>query len=148
MGVEVRRAGAGDAGAIAELATELGYPSSREDAGRRLSAILGRHDHFAAVAVDGRGEVIGWVHACEVLRVESDRRVEVAGLVVREEARGAGVGRALMEAAEDWARELGVPEIRLRSNVVRRRAHSFFERRGYRASKTSHVFDKTLGEDR
>jgi N-acetylglutamate synthase-like GNAT family acetyltransferase len=148
MGADVRKAETEDAGAIAELATELGYPSSEEETARRLSAVMGRRDHFVAVAVDGAGAVIGWVHACEVLRLESDRRVEVAGLVVREGARSGGVGGVLMEAAEAWAGELGVAEVRLRSNVLRGRAHSFFERRGYRASKTSHVFDKTLGGGR
>ncbi len=144
MEIEIRRAIPGDAGAIAELATALGYPSSRIVVSKRLADTLSRNDHFVAVAVDASCRVIGWIHACEELRIESDRKVEVGGLIVKKQERGKGAGLKLLEAAESWAAELGVADIRLRSNVVRENAHAFFERAGYRNTKTSRVFDKTL----
>jgi N-acetylglutamate synthase-like GNAT family acetyltransferase len=144
MRVEIRKATQEDAETIAELATALGYPSSGAEVLDRLAVTLDRPDHFVAVAEDSGGQVVGWVHACEELRIESDRKVEVAGLVVRERERGNGVGLMLLKSAEAWAAGIGVRRIRLRSNVLRERAHAFFARAGYSSTKTSHVFDKSL----
>ncbi len=144
MNVEIRKAIPEDAAEIAELATALGYRSSAADVAQRLRDTLDRVDHFVAVAVDGSRRVVGWIHACEELRIESDLKVEIGGLIVREEDRSKGIGRRLLEAAERWASERGISLIRLRSNVVRERAHAFFVKAGYSSSKTSCVFDKTL----
>ncbi len=76
--------------------------------------------------------------------MESGAAVEIRGLVVDESRRGAGLGRGLMEHAEEWARGRGVRVIRLRSNVVRGGAHAFYARLGYSLVKTQHIFSKKL----
>jgi GNAT superfamily N-acetyltransferase len=53
-------------------------------------------------------------------------------------------GAALLAQAEEWARKRNVRTIRLRSNVVRERAHLFYLGEGYERIKTSHVFQKEL----
>jgi GNAT superfamily N-acetyltransferase len=50
----------------------------------------------------------------------------------------------LMEQAERWAREKGCWAVHLRSNIVRRDAHVFYERIGYSNVKKSRVFRKVL----
>ncbi len=67
-------------------------------------------------------------------------------MVVDAAHRGVGVGAALMARAEDWAREHGYNELRLRTNIVRTLAHRFYLRLGYRLDKTSHLFCKRLGQ--
>jgi len=47
-------------------------------------------------------------------------------------------------AAEQWARVHGFALMRVRSNVVRERAHRFYEREGYARVKTQAVFRKAL----
>jgi GNAT superfamily N-acetyltransferase len=74
----------------------------------------------------------------------ADPQTEIGGLVVDESYRRRGVGRLLMEQAERWAREKGCGAICLRSNVVRKDAHAFYERIGYSNVKTSRVFHKIL----
>jgi GNAT superfamily N-acetyltransferase len=64
--------------------------------------------------------------------------------VVDEAHRSGGVGRALLGAAEAWAREHGCEVVTVRSRVARERAHRFYEREGYVRVKTSHVFSKPL----
>ena len=73
-----------------------------------------------------------------------DSQAEIGGLVVDEGLRGRGVGRMLMRQAEVWALAQGCRAIRLRSNIVREGAHSFYERLGYSRLKTQTVFRKPL----
>lgn len=64
--------------------------------------------------------------------------VWVEELMVREDHRGQGVGRALMQAAEDWAAAHGATLVALAT----RRAAVFYEALGYRPSAT--YFSKLL----
>ena len=59
-------------------------------------------------------------------------------------SRGVGVGAQLLHAAEQWAAKNGFGRMRVRSNVVRERAHRFYLREGYRERKRQVVFDKDL----
>jgi GNAT superfamily N-acetyltransferase len=74
----------------------------------------------------------------------ADPRAEVAGLVVDASCRSRGIGAMLMARTEEWAREHGCAAVTLRSNVIRERAHRFYERLGYQIVKTQKSFRKTL----
>ena len=140
----VRRARKEDAAAIAGLAGQLGYPSTKEQVERRLERVLTDSEHALFVAEMPGERIGGWLHAFSYHVVESDPRVEVAGLVVDETQRGTGVGRLLMQSAEDWAREKSYTGVGLRSNIVRHAAHAFYQSIGYKIPKTQHVFRKEL----
>lgn len=129
---------------MAELCRELGYPSSGVAVAARLARFAGQEDHVVVVAADDAGEPVGWIHAFVAHRVESDPFVELGGMVVAEVHRGQGIGKRLLHEVEEWAKARQVKTIRVRSNVVRERAHRFYIRAGYRSSKTSHVFQKSL----
>jgi len=140
---EIRSAKPEDAVRLAELATQLGYPSSREQVERRLAEVLPNADHAVLVAVEN-GRVIGWGHAYVCRLVESERSAELGGLVVDEEERGSGAGRLLMEHLEAWARTKGCRAVTLRSNILRKDAHAFYHKLGYTQIKTQHAFRKSL----
>jgi len=141
--LEVRPASQRDVEKLSDLCAQLGYPSAVEDVATRLGRISGRPDHCLLVAeIDG--EVVGWVHVCEALTLESGACAVLAGLVVDEGHRSRGVGAQLLRAAEEWARRQGYGRIIVRSNVVRERAHRFYEREGYTLVKTSRVFERRL----
>ncbi len=55
----------------------------------------------------------------------------VSVIAVTRDAEGAGVGRALMAHAEDWAREAGHTSITLSVFEGNRRAQALYERSGY-----------------
>jgi GNAT superfamily N-acetyltransferase len=76
--------------------------------------------------------------------VESDLYAEIGGLVVDENQRGMGIGKALMAQAEDWVGDHGIHEVRLRSNIIREAAHQFYEAMGYENIKSQFTFRKTL----
>ncbi|MEO6688033.1 MAG: GNAT family N-acetyltransferase [Dokdonella sp.] len=140
----IRTARSYDAPAIAELCGELGYPTTRQQMVKRLAAIEGQVDGRVFVAEDPEGRVIAWLQVALAAQLCDDACAEVCGLVVAESARGHGVGRQLVDAAEAWARTRGAVRIRVRSRQERERAHEFYERAGYARVKTQVVFSKPL----
>jgi GNAT superfamily N-acetyltransferase len=96
------------------------------------------------VAVLSQDEVVGWMGAYVFRSVELDPIAEISGLVVDETLRSRGVGKALLNAAEDWARSVGCAAISVHSNIVRDRAHHFYVNNRYELVKTQKVFRKSL----
>jgi len=143
--IAVRAAQEGDVEAIASLSAQLGYPTPvdemRERYSRVRAALAG--EIFVATHVND-ARVVGWTHVVPRLQLEDAPYVELAGLVVDETVRSAGVGAVLLAAAEDWARAQGFATMRVRSNVIRERAHRFYEREGYERIKAQAVFRKAL----
>jgi GNAT superfamily N-acetyltransferase len=142
--VRIRAAREFDAPRIAELSGQLGYPASPEDILRRMRGLAPAANHALLVAETPAGEVVGWLHVSVNPLVDSDVRAEINGLVVAEGQRSRGAGRLLLEEAERWARGRGCRTVSLRSNVIRERAHRFYERLGYEHYKTQKAFRKTL----
>jgi GNAT superfamily N-acetyltransferase len=141
--VEIRLPRAEDFLRLAELAGQLGYPSTSSEIERRLVGLEGSRDHQVFVA-QANGEVVGWIGVFIYRCLEADARAEISGLVVDERVRSQGIGLKLLARAEEWARELGCVAIGLRSNVIRERAHLFYERLGYKYVKTQKSFRKDL----
>lgn len=140
----VRRARAGDARRLADLTTQLGYATSSADAATRLRTLLSKGAQEVLIAQTPGGDVIGWVHVIERHLIECPPFAELGGLVVDERYRYSGAGRALLEAAEAWSRERGMPSMRIRTNVVREAAHEFYTRLGYSVEKKQSVFTKRM----
>ena len=108
----------------------------------RLSRIFQRDDHVVLVAETT--EVVGWIHAGEHEILEVGALCEIWGLVVADGQRGKGVGRQLIEAVEDWARQRGLTDVSVRSNVIRPDSHPFYGRLGFARYKTQHAYRKSL----
>jgi GNAT superfamily N-acetyltransferase len=134
-----------DVPALTALSSQLGYPTRADDLAQRLSRFLSRpDDHVILAALDDVSRVIGWIHVGRRESLETRPRAEILGLVVDGAFRRAGVGRALMSAAEEWAVARGFDEVILRSNVVRPESHPFYESIGYARVKTQHVYTKAV----
>ena len=140
---EIREARPRDYARIAELAGQLGYPSSADEIAKRLDGMQHSNEHAVFVAQVG-SDLAGWLAVFVYRVVEADARAEISGLVVDEHYRSQRFGMHLLARAERWARERGCREIGLRSNVIRDRAHAFYERHGYRHVKTQKSFRKDL----
>jgi GNAT superfamily N-acetyltransferase len=142
--VVIREAGATDLPALTELCGELGYASDLAQVKRRFDRVAADREHRIFVAEPAAGAVVGWVQVHFTRWLASDARGEVVGLVVSPEARGCGIGRQLMQAAEAWTKEQGGVLLVLRSNILRKETHLFYQRLGYAATKTSLNFHKAL----
>jgi len=129
---------------VARLSGQLGYPSTEEQVRRRFERLARQQDHETFVAVDERDGVIGWVHVAEQCTIEADPTGEVWGLVVDESTRNRRIGRRLMAAAEQWARDRGLDVMAVRSNVLRSDAHRFYLSIGYEIAKSQYKFRKRL----
>ncbi len=141
--MQLRAIEPGDLEQVAALSAELGYPIAPDLLAANLATLAASSDHLARAAVV-EGRVAGWIHAGLNRAVFERAWVEIEGLVVSAACRGRGVGAALLRAAEGWARAQGVREVRLGCRVSRAEAHRFYERMGYRISKTQHRFARTL----
>lgn len=84
------------------------------------------------VAVDGSGDVVGHLQLVE----EDDRadEVEVVSLAVRQDVRGRGVGRRLLEQAVAVCRAEGVRLVTLRTATADVGNIRFYQRCGFRPS--------------
>ena len=142
--LRLRRAKSADAQQIAVLSGQLGYPATAAQMRGRLRGIKPASQHAVFVAESAKDGVIGWVHVSRDVLLESEIRAEVNGLVVAEGQRSLGAGARLLAAAEDWARKNGCKGMSVRSNVIRERAHKFYERHGYEHYKTQKSFRKPL----
>jgi GNAT superfamily N-acetyltransferase len=142
--LKIRRTKNADAQQIAVLSGQLGYPATAAQMLQRLRGIKRISQHTVFVAESGKDGVIGWVHVSRQPLLEAEIRAEVNGLVVAEGQRSLGAGARLLAAAEDWARKHGCKSMSVRSNVIRERAHQFYERNGYEHYKTQKSFRKAL----
>ncbi len=82
------------------------------------------------VARDGRGQLLGFVHWEKAL---------IQSLYLAPDARGRGVGSALLAAAEDQIRVSGAAKCALMCLVGNDRARAFYERHGYRVTLNRNV---------
>jgi GNAT superfamily N-acetyltransferase len=142
--LRIRLAKIGDAARLADLSGQLGYPATAAQIRRRLRAIRPASLNCVFVAEAKGAGVVGWLHVSVQALLESEMRAEVNGLVVAEQHRSLGAGARLIASAEAWARKHGCKYMSVRSNVMRERAHKFYERKGYEHYKTQKSFRKPL----
>lgn len=139
----IRVAVSSDAAVIARLTAALGYAADEESVAGRLER-LGRDRHQIVLVAVLDERVVGWLQAHAFDTVESGFRVEIVGLIVSEVVRRRGVGRVLVQHAEQWGRDLGAETMVVRSNTTRVGSHAFYPALGYSPSKTQAVYRKIL----
>ena len=142
----LRRARLEDAAEIARLVTQLGYPVEATAILPRLQTLLVHPDHLVTVAAGPKDQLSGVIMAEHRVLLLYGPLVEIMGLSEGSDARRMGVGRALVKAVEDLARQFVSHKIVVRSNVVRPESHPFYEKIGYERKKTQHVYARPLGK--
>jgi GNAT superfamily N-acetyltransferase len=139
----IRRAEASDAPILSVLLAQLGYPASVPEIPQRLSAIANHPEAAAFVATNRYGEVVGLVTAHIFPSIhDNDPVAWLTTLVVLEDARGAGIGSALVRHVEAWAVERGAKRLSVTSGAQRHSTHEFYEKRDYQ--RTGIRFSKRL----
>lgn len=118
-----------DADGVAVLLSELGYAFDPGTVRERLRNLASAQDGFLVV---DEGAVLGLigVHAIPLLHARGSV-ARITALVVRRDARGRGIGRALVAAAETFARKAGCVRMEVTSGDHRFEAHEFYEALGY-----------------
>ena len=140
----VRQAQPSDAAVVAELLGELGYPTSTAESAERLRALSGP-DHRVLLVDDGAGLIA--LHRMPLL-AEGAALMRITALVVRPDARGRGVARSLLAAAEATAQEWECRLIEVSSGLrpEREPAHRLYRAAGFAdASSRSVRYWKAVG---
>ena len=147
--LSIREVRISDAGAVAKLSGELGYPVSIEVMENRIRTLEVLNDHVVYVACVTEGVVgcivVGWIVVGVTHHLQAEPYGEIGGLVVSSEFRSNGIGRQLVATAERWVADRGIAKVLVRSQIAREAAHRFYLREGYSQTKTSAVFSKALG---
>ncbi|MGB8521096.1 MAG: GNAT family N-acetyltransferase [Candidatus Tumulicola sp.] len=120
---------------------QLGYDAAASDLARRIER---RGDDRAVFVAEDESGTLGWAAVSVEEGFVEGRQAWIEGFVVDQDSRGRGIGGHLLEVAEAWARELGCGTMRVQSNVLRERAHGFYERHGYAKIKAQFAFRKPL----
>lgn len=141
--VTVRPARAADCEQLALLAGQLGYPNKAEDVKKRMERYLDSTERIILVA-ETSGRLVGWMSMDVVRLFYHEPYVEISGFVVDETFRSRGIGGSLIAEAEAWAENTGCDVLLLRTNVVRKDAHRFYERYGFHLKKQQRVYVKAL----
>jgi GNAT superfamily N-acetyltransferase len=105
LAIAIRPPREADIPALANLAGQLGYPTNTAEMHDRLVAVADNDHARVLVATDAADRTIGWVHVELRRTLAEPLTARIMGLVVDERARGGGVGRDLLHAAEAWAVE-------------------------------------------
>ena len=132
-----------DAAEVARLSGQFGYPVTKEEMQMRLSQMLTSSTDWLWVA-ESLGQVVAWMQATAMARLESGRFLEITGFVVDETQRSRGVGGKMLALVTDFGKENGFERLVVRSNVMRNRAHGFYLKNGFEEKKQQKVFEKRI----
>ena len=143
MDPTIRDARAADAAAIAGLLGQLGYPTEPAAVKARLERLVIVGDRV--VVAELAGVVVGLAHLHVSPTIELDRpAAKLGALVVSETHRRQGIGRALVDAAENEARLRGSGVFFLTTSGRRDETHSFYESLGL--EETGRRYGRTLSQ--
>jgi GNAT superfamily N-acetyltransferase len=122
----VREATGEDAPVIANLLTELGYPTASADVPDRMSALVEGGGAVLLAVVDG-APPLGLMCLAKIVAIHAAGPVAyITALVTTSAARRRGVGRAFVVAAKQWALREGCSRISVTSAEHRADAHAFY----------------------
>ena len=140
--ISVRTAEVDDALRIQQLnENEFGYKYPLDKTTERLAYILTKPTDRIFVICE-KNLVLGYVHACNYEGTYFDSQKNIMAIAVDSKYRGRGLGRKLLDAVENWAKEDGCAGVRLVSGMNREEAHKFYECCGYRLRKTQRNYIK------
>lgn len=142
MDVQIRLCETDDVSAIYELnRQEMWYDYAVEKTAEKLERLLkSEADRIFVAVVDGN--VVGYVHARDYDVIYAPQYKDILGIAVFAAYKKMGIGRALLTAVEEWAKESGATGIRLVFGSVRTGAHEFYRRCGYNGDKQQINFKK------
>lgn len=130
MAPTLREAREDDAPDLSALLAELGHPAAPGDVRARLARLAREGPATRALVAEEGGRVIGLAvtHVTPVLHRAADV-ARVTALVVKAEARGRGVGAALVAECERRLAALGF--VRMEITSAHAAAGDFYRRLGY-----------------
>jgi ribosomal protein S18 acetylase RimI-like enzyme len=138
---KIRDAKPADTERLTELIHELGHEITEKQVRKNLAALKKSGEIPLVATLDKKvAGMCGISRRVVIHRSAPLGRITV--LVVANEAQRQGIGRMLVEAAEEWMRNKGCQLVEVTSNDRRAEAHAFYRHMGY--ERTSIRFFKKL----
>jgi GNAT superfamily N-acetyltransferase len=139
---KIREAKPADSARLAEMIRgDLGPEVTEKQVRKNLAALKKAGETPLVATLDKK--VVGMIGLHRMVTVHRPAPVgRIPALVVAKEAQGHGLGRMLVDAAEQWCRKKGCQIIEVTSNDRRAQAHAFYRHMGY--ERTSIRFFKKL----
>lgn len=137
----VRHAVESDIPELARLFTVLGHPTPAESLTARWPAWVASGNTALVVATND-GTLLGVITLCQTVVMHRPAPVgRITCLVIDAPARGRGLGRTLVAAAESLLAQAGCGLLEITSNLRRLDAHAFYESLGYERTSVRVVKD-------
>lgn len=132
--ISLRAASVTDAAALAALLQQLAPQEPHPDAKLLALRLTELPTNCAVLVAERDGKLLGTctLNLIEHLAHNFARSAVLEDVVVDADARGLGIGRALMDKAVERARSWGCYKLALSSNQSREAAHRFYEQQGFR----------------
>lgn len=131
----IRDAVPGDAPALTHLNTvAMGYDYPLDRTETKLKTLLASGRDKILIA-ELEGKVIGYLHLVDYDVLYADHMKNIMGIAVDPDFRRMGIGSALLEAGEAWAKASGAAGVRLVSGESRTGAHALYRSVGYKGNK-------------
>ena len=98
-----------------------------------LTESINQHDHktMVLIAEDEKGERLGFATVSHSTHFTGQRQAYIGELATSESVEGHGVGTALVEACEQWARGQGLTLLTLSTGAANARALNFYHHLGF-----------------
>ena len=128
----IRDAHPDDGVQIAALLAELGYPGNPAADVRRRLQLWQAEAASRALVAELDEQLLGIIAVTAIPYLEREGRwARIVALIVSSACRGQGIGRLLVEAAENVASELGCVAMEVTSARSRTDSHPFYQSLGY-----------------
>jgi len=122
---------------------DMDFTVNKEDVQTRLAMVLDHPENRVLLVTEGDA-VLAYAQIRDSYDIGLEPYLEIIQLLVKKSKRSKGVGKLLLQEIETLARSKGFSGVKLHSNIIRSRAHVFYERNGYNYFKCSKFYEKNL----
>lgn len=137
----IRKFQSKDISFLTELTNELGYPTSVEQMTLRMNTIVELKNYWTFVAVI-QNVVVGYIGLNKNYLWEQDGYyIRIQALVVGSKFRKLGVGKELINSAEELAKQIGTNLLLLNcgNREERKVAHKFYQQVGFEQKSIGYI---------
>jgi N-acetylglutamate synthase-like GNAT family acetyltransferase len=129
--MNIRSASYKDIDQLLNLMSELGYRSEKDSIIESLTKYK-RSDDYEVLVVEDEGKVLGCIslHVMKLFHLAGNAG-RITSLVVSSENRGKGIGKALVNAADQYFKSMDCVKTEVTSGGHRKEAHIFYQSEGF-----------------
>jgi GNAT superfamily N-acetyltransferase len=141
MNLSIRKATLADIDAMTGLLYQLfsieeDFTFNAEKQKRGLALLINSNETAVAIVAELNGIVIGMLTAqTNISTVEGGIAAVLEDMVIDKSLRGKGIGKSLMQAMEQWAKEKGITRLQLLADKTNSPALAYYNKLGWTETK-------------